>query len=50
MSHILLIQNNVVPQPPRTKYIDETDELILEDEAQRVRLIGEIPIDRLVTG
>jgi hypothetical protein len=35
---------------PRGKYINENDELILEDEAQRVRLVGEIPIEKLITG
>ena len=46
----LSLENNVVPQPPRIKYTNESDELILEDEAQRVKLVGEIPIEQLVTG
>ncbi|CAB3982528.1 DNA polymerase delta subunit 2 [Paramuricea clavata] len=46
----LSVENNLMPQPPRVKYINENDELILEDENQRVRLVGEIPIDKLITG
>lgn len=40
----------MIPQPPREKYINESDELILEDEAQRVKLGGAIPTEKLVTG
>lgn len=32
------------------KYINESDELLLEDESQRMRLTGDIPIDKLITG
>ena len=40
----------MVPPPPRKKYIHKTDSLVLEDEAQRINLTGDIPIDQLVSG
>ncbi|XP_065065704.1 DNA polymerase delta subunit 2-like [Rhopilema esculentum] len=43
-------EHNLMPLPPREKYIDETDELIIEDESQRVSLTGDIPIQTCVTG
>ncbi|XP_046852136.1 DNA polymerase delta subunit 2-like isoform X2 [Xenia sp. Carnegie-2017] len=46
----LSIENNVIPQPLREKYISENDYLILEDEAQRVKLVGNIPSEYLITG
>ena len=39
-----------MPLPPREKYIDDTDELIIEDESQRVALKGKIPTQACVTG
>ena len=38
------------PQPPRSKYIAPSDELILEDQLQRVTLCGDISTEELVTG
>jgi len=40
----------LVPQPPATHYTSPDDSLTLEDETQRVRLGGNLPIGALVTG
>ena len=43
-------QHHLVPPPPRAKYIGSNDELILEDQMQRVTLCGNIPSEEMVTG
>ena len=42
--------NGILPQPPPAKYISEEDELILEDENQRIKCRGNIDKNKLTTG
>lgn len=42
--------HQLTPLPPRTNYADDEDILILEDELQRIRLVGKIDIQKMVTG
>ena len=39
-----------MPQPEREKFIDDLDELILEDELQRIVLIGNVEVASSLTG
>lgn len=42
--------HDVTAQPIRTKYVDPTDQLILEDELQRIILVGDVNVQEEVTG
>ena len=46
----VFLQHNLLPTPARERYTDDDDELTLEDEAQRVSLSGNIPVQTSVTG
>lgn len=39
-----------MPQPSRVKYTEDSDELVIEDETERVTLTGNIPVGTSVTG
>uniref|UniRef100_S4RA10 DNA polymerase delta subunit 2 n=1 Tax=Petromyzon marinus TaxID=7757 RepID=S4RA10_PETMA len=43
-------EHNLLPVPPRERYVGSSDELILEDELQRVCLVGNLQPDLFVTG
>lgn len=43
-------EHQLVPQPQATHYTSPDDVLVVEDETQRVRLIGDLPVKELVTG
>lgn len=40
----------LAPQPVREKFVDDSDVLILEDELQRIRLLGKMDVHQFVTG
>ncbi len=50
MKSFWLEQNGFNLQPPRKRYVDPTDQLILEEESQRIVLDGKIDINQFVTG
>ena len=39
-----------MPQPLREKYADDGDELVIEDESERVTITGNVPVGKIVTG
>ncbi|GFG38024.1 hypothetical protein Cfor_10623 [Coptotermes formosanus] len=43
-------EHHLIPQPPRTHFVDDSDQLILEDELQRIRLTGNLDVHLVVTG
>lgn len=43
-------EQQMKPQPRREDYTDDSDKLILEDDIQRIRLVGKVPAEELVTG
>lgn len=50
ISNYSLFQLKLVPQPQHTHFVSDSDELILEDELQRIPLHGNIDIHNQVTG
>ncbi|XP_053606441.1 DNA polymerase delta subunit 2 [Plodia interpunctella] len=41
----------IIPQPTRTHFVHESDSLVLEDELQRIKLVGDsIDVHQVVTG
>lgn len=43
-------EEQLVEQVLRSNYVDEQDRLILEDDLQRIRLMGKVEVHQLVTG
>ena len=43
-------QHSLLPQPVRSKFVDPGDELVLEDDLQRITLVGGIDVQKMVTG
>ncbi|XP_061191670.1 DNA polymerase delta subunit 2-like [Saccostrea echinata] len=43
-------EHNLMPQPVRTKFVDDSDKLYLEDELQRIILVGDLDVQTAVTG
>lgn len=39
-----------MPQPVRTKFVADSDKLYLEDELQRIILVGDLDVQTAVTG
>nr|CAD7406319.1 unnamed protein product [Timema poppensis] len=47
---LLYAQHQLLPQPSRTHFGSEGDKLILEDELQRITLVGALSVHSVVTG
>ncbi|GFO33116.1 polymerase (DNA directed), delta 2, regulatory subunit [Plakobranchus ocellatus] len=43
-------EHNLMPQPIKKRYADSTDKLIIEDELQRIFLVGKLETQTSVTG
>lgn len=43
-------ETQLAPQPIRHNYVEESDILVLEDEDQRIQLLGKLDAHKLVTG
>lgn len=43
-------ETQLAPQPVRENFVDDADKLILEDELQRIRLLGKMDVHTMVTG
>lgn len=43
-------ETQLAPQPIRHKFADESDTVVLEDEVQRIQLLGDFPVHKFVTG
>ncbi|KAG0723612.1 DNA polymerase delta subunit 2 [Chionoecetes opilio] len=43
-------EHQLMPQPVAKNYVGEKDEIVLEDEVQRIQLVGNIDTPTLVTG
>ncbi|XP_022784166.1 DNA polymerase delta subunit 2-like [Stylophora pistillata] len=43
-------EHNLMPQPSRERFTEDSDELVIEDETERVSLTGNIQVGTCVTG
>lgn len=43
-------EHQLVPQPQRTEFTDDEDQLVLEDELQRIKLLGDLSPHDVITG
>lgn len=43
-------EHNLMPQPSRDRFTEDSDELVIEDETERVSLTGNIQVGTCVTG
>jgi len=43
-------QYQLIPQPERVHFTEDGDQLILEDDLQRIRLLGSLDVHSVVTG
>ncbi|XP_041363525.1 DNA polymerase delta subunit 2-like [Gigantopelta aegis] len=43
-------EHNLMPQPVRTRYTEDSDKLLLEDELQRIFLVGKLKVQTSITG